>query len=339
MKVVSDISRVSDTFLERSIMQEYVLENEFIKISFIGLGGTITSFVNKETNTNYILRYENLDDYLDNQYYMGATIGRLAGRTYPSYITDAKGNCIDLEKNEENKHLHGGERGYHSRQFQVTAVDSSQYELTLMDIDSQLEDLFVRVRYKLVGKQFSIEFLATAPGLTYCNLTNHMYFNLGLNPGTILNHRLRVAPAKLQLIDEHYIPTGEYVIPVGEYSPYSFEVEDCIQKATYLNHPLSRSCSDGIDLAYCFTNLEDRYYPKIELTSPDEKNRLRIYSDQEACVIYTLNKIGRIAPLSDGRKLQKFGGVTFEMQKRPNFLHQGGAQELEYSSWTMYEIF
>ncbi len=79
--------------------------------------------------------------------------------------------------------------------------------------------------------------------------------------------------------------------------------------------------------------------PKIILRDAERKNTLKIYSDQEACVIYTLNKISDQVKLSQKSTIEQFGGITFEMQRRPNYVHsEKDYLTTDYKAYTTYEI-
>ena len=80
-------------------MNTYSIENEYLKIEFLSKGGTVVSIRKKETNTEYILSYKNIDRYVNNVYYFGATIGRNAGRTYPTEYTNFSGKKVKLKPN------------------------------------------------------------------------------------------------------------------------------------------------------------------------------------------------------------------------------------------------
>ncbi|MEN2665902.1 hypothetical protein [Listeria aquatica] len=92
-------------------------------------------------------------------------------------------------------------------------------------------------------------------------------------------------------------------------------------------------------MAYCFKEPDDIEMAKIELTDDTETNQLVIRSNQEACVIYTANKITAPTPINSGRHMTKYQGITFEMQRKPNYVHE--AMEYltdDYYTFTEYEI-
>ncbi|WP_143471280.1 hypothetical protein [Listeria grayi] len=72
------------------------------------------------------------------------------------------------------------------------------------------------------------------------------------------------------------------------------------------------------------------------MQSADRKNQLKIRTNQEAAVIYTLNKVAEPSQ----ENIRKFGGITFEMQRLPNYLQSGSADKLrqQYTAFTDYEL-
>lgn len=319
-------------------MKKYQLENENVLIEFLSYGGILTKMVNKKTNQNYLLAYEKEEDYLTNPYFFGATIGRNAGRTYPPFYINHQGEKVELDTNEGKVHLHGGKNGLHQVEWQVEKISPTSYLLTFEDDASLYEPMKLELVYTLKDNCFKIEMKGSANDPTICNLTNHSYFNLGQD-GTIKNHFLRTAPATIQLIDEQFVPTEEYSEMLdSDYRAFDFSKEKRLKSAFLQESDLSKICASGIDLAYCFDEVDDGK-PKIELSDSERKNSLKIYSDQEACVIYTLNKISVDALTSTRVTVEKFGGVTFEMQRRPNYVQtEKDYLTKDYQAWTIYEI-
>lgn len=319
-------------------MKKFQLENKYVLIEFLNYGGILTKMINKKTGQNYLLAYENDEDYQENPYFFGAMIGRNAGRTFPPYYLNYAEEKVVLDTNEGNVHLHGGENGLHQVIWQLEELDDESYRLWYEDVDSPYEPITIELIYRLIKNRFTIEMRASSPIPTIINLTNHSYFNL-TDKKTIGGHFLQTAPARIQLIDEQFVPTGEYsMMQDTETTPFNFTQEQSIKKAMCLGTSLSKTCAEGIDLAYCFMETESAR-PKIILTDSERKNSLKIYSDQESCIIYTLNKISDQIKLSQGNTIEKFGGVTFEMQRRPNYVHsEKNYLTTDYKAYTTYEI-
>lgn len=317
-------------------MNTYSIENEYLKIEFLSKGGTVVSIRKKETNIEYILSYKNIDRYVNNVYYFGATIGRNAGRTYPTEYTNFSGKKVKLKPNENKVYLHGGEDGLDSVEWNLSILEADFALLEYKDTNPDYEKSSVNVIYQLIGKNFVIRYLGNAEIPTIFNLTNHSYFNLNGNRdnSTVKNHYLKVEESELQIVDDDFIPTEKYSDMKNKYQNFDFSDGKKIIEAFDVDNDLSRKCKGGIDLAYCFKkNVIST--PKIEIWSDDRKNGLRIYSNQESCVIYTLNKL-----IDSEEEFQKYQGITFEMQKRPNYIHSlsGDCLQTNYYNYIRYEI-
>lgn len=317
-------------------MNTYSIENEYLKIEFLSKGGTVVSIRKKETNTEYILSYKNIDRYVNNVYYFGATIGRNAGRTYPTEYTNFSGKKVKLKPNENKVYLHGGEDGLDSVEWNLSILEADFALLEYKDTNPDYEKSSVNVIYQLIGKNFVIRYLGNAEIPTIFNLTNHSYFNLNGNRdnSTVKNHYLKIEESELQIVDDDFIPTEKYSDMKNKYQNFDFSDGKKIIEAFDVDNDLSRKCKGGIDLAYCFKkNVIST--PKIEIWSDNRKNGLRIYSNQESCVIYTLNKL-----IDSEKEFKKYQGITFEMQKRPNYIHSSPGDYLQnnYYNYIRYEI-
>lgn len=322
-------------------MDVFTLENEYLIINFTNLGGTIIDLIKKSNQLNYVLRYEDINEYKKNFYFLGALIGRNAGRTYPPYYINYLNKKIKLDTNESNKHLHGGEQGLHTKRFEVIKKNKSEYRLFLKDSTSLYDSADIEIIYRLENNKFIyiIRGLSTVP--TVFNLTNHTYFNLNSDKNECVEkHLLKINSKEIQLIDGNYIPNGKYEkLNQNQNQEYFFYETKPIERALSLGTSLSNICNGGIDLAYLFDKENNLLNEKIHLKSSDEENQLRIYSNQNTCVVYTLNKINDIVRINDGREIKKYNGITFEMQEMPNYVHiLPNCLKKNYESITVYEV-
>lgn len=209
------------------------------------------------------------------------------------------------------------------------------------DNDSPYEEMDFRLVYRLDRNKFRIDIYGKAAHPTIANVTNHSYFNLNHDKETILHHQLQTAEASIQLIDSQFVPTGAYddfKTDSKEFEAFNFNAAAPIEKALQTNTALSRICEGGIDLAYCYHHPAEES-EKIRLSNRDGSNTLIIHSDQEACVIYTANKITEQVEINNGKQLEKYHGITFEMQRKPNYVHEEEAILTDsYQAFTEYEI-
>src|SRR5699024_5291832 len=85
---------------------------------------------------NVVLGFDNLEDYLGDDPYFGAIIGRYGNR-----IADAKftldGNEYELAANDGDNHLHGGKVGFNELLWEAEILDDHSLKLTHLSEDGE----------------------------------------------------------------------------------------------------------------------------------------------------------------------------------------------------------
>jgi aldose 1-epimerase len=165
---------------------------------------------------NVVLGCASLADYLTMSRYFGAVVGRYGNRIAGGRLL-LDGKEYHLPCNDRANSLHGGERGFDKRVWEVTAT--SERELTLAYVSPDGEEgypgtLRTSVTYSVTDDDaLRIDYHATTDQPTVVNLTNHSYFNLaGEGSGQTYDH-------VLTLNADRYTPTGPGQIPTGELAP------------------------------------------------------------------------------------------------------------------------
>jgi len=160
-------------------------------------------------SVDVVLGYDSVAGYEENEGYVGAVVGRYANR-----IADASclldGEKVTLEPNEGPKQLHGGPEGFSTQVFRVAEGSENAVTLVYDSPDGQggfPGRLTLRVTYTLTEKGVSIRYEAESDRATYCNITNHAYFNLN-GGGSVLDHELWLAA-------DGFTPVGPDSIPLA----------------------------------------------------------------------------------------------------------------------------
>lgn len=162
------------------------------------------------------LGFDNFEDYLGNNPYFGATIGRYANRIGGArFFLDGKEYL--LPRNEGPNHLHGGLKGFDKVIWEAEPVSDSRsigVRFNYLSPDGQEGypgNLDCQVTYLLnQNDELHIAYLATTDHPTHVNLTHHSYFNLaGSRRDNILEHVLQILASRFTPADERLIPTGE----------------------------------------------------------------------------------------------------------------------------------
>ena len=209
-------------------MNQITIKNEYIELTVLDFGAIIQKLIVKDKNghpTNTVVGLESTEEYLKDNMYLGACIGRYAGRISNGSFTLEGKKYRGYQKN--NVHLHGGQSGFNQKYFTIEEVNHGKEPyIKLSYLSPDLEEgypgnLNVMVTYTLLANTLKITHEATTDKTTVVNLTNHSYFNLqGVDNGLIDNHILQIKASKYTPVNKEIIPTGE--ITSVKNTPFDF---------------------------------------------------------------------------------------------------------------------
>ena len=196
----------------------YTIENaRGARLEVTDLGATVRSIVMPDRNGvmgDVVLGYDTPQEYLDNDGYFGAAVGRYANRIAGAEFS-LGGNTYRLTANEGKNTLHGG-AGFSKRRFDTVSAEGSSVIFELRDPDGGdgfPGNITLRIAYELTeDNDVFIYYGASSDKDTVINLTNHCYFNLR-GEGDILSHELLINADSYLPVDGELIPTGE-ICPV-----------------------------------------------------------------------------------------------------------------------------
>lgn len=211
-------------------VDRWTLECGGTRLRVLSYGGIVQSLELPDRHGRYAnvsLGFADLDSYVADSPYFGALIGRYGNRIAEGRFT-LDGATYQLPLNDGDHSLHGGDRGFDKRVWDVEPFTSAAgVGLTLRYVSGDGEmgypgALATRVDYTLTRRgDWRIDYAATASAPTVVNLTSHVYFNLaGEGSGDIYDHRLRLAASRYTPVDAGLIPTGERA-PVAR-TPFDF---------------------------------------------------------------------------------------------------------------------
>ena len=195
-------------------------------ISVIEWGAILQSIIVPDAGGNLddvALGFDSLESYLNPHGSMGDTVGRYGNRIHAGkFSIDGVEYQVALNDHGIN-HLHGGEVGFSSHFWKGTPVEGSHEDsVSFHRISPDGEEnypgsLDVKVTYTWNDMcDLIIRYEAFTDKATLCNLTNHTYFNLaGQHHGTILDHVISIDADVITKVDDHLIPTGDYMPVVG----------------------------------------------------------------------------------------------------------------------------
>jgi aldose 1-epimerase len=338
-----------------TIVEQFCLTNQQgVSVEILSLGGIIRRWLvpnDKNNPTDIVLGYETVDDYLADDSFLGALIGRYANR-----INKGKFRLADKDYQTDinlgDNCLHGGSQGFNRKVWKTTVLSNADnpsimLELTSPDGDQGFpSEIAVKVIYTLTEKnRLKIEYFADAEQTTLYNPTNHSYFNLsGHNSGSVELHQI-------QLLASHYTPTDERAIPTGEIAEVDHTPFD-LRELTAISRPLASdhqqiAYGNGLDHNLCL----DAYAPLTKVAfyagkaiSQNSDIVLKVYTNMPGIQIFTANhfenKKGK-----DSVLYQAHQGVCFETQfypdspNQPNFPSATLEANKEFYSVTEYEVF
>ena len=269
-------------------------------------------------STDIVLGYDSLKEYLDDEYYLGAAVGRVANRIALGRFT-LNGIPYCLTTNSGKHHLHGGRIGFSHRIWSIRKISADSVTLSLNAYNNEEGypgNLLVCITYTLKENSLLIRYTASSDKDTLCSLTNHSYFNLsGHKSGTAMNQRL-------QIFAQQYLPCDQEGIPIGKAesvssSPMDFQVMLPIQEQ--LDHNDSQlNQVMGFDHNYIIDGTPGELRPAAIALSDSTGIVMQVDTTMPGMHFYTANFLPEGLPGKDRCKYGPRHAFCFETQFYPN---------------------
>lgn len=272
-----------------------------------------------------VLGYDDVYQYLDDEYYMGTVVGRYANRIFGhDVVIDNK--KYKLRSKHEDFHHHGGVEGFNTkifkgRSFSGSGVSGVVFTYTSADSEEGYPGEFqLEVKYSLTDdNEWLVEYSGVSDQTTIVNLTQHAYFNLaGHASGNIDNHQL-------QIFAEHYLPVNNLQIPTGELAPVAGTVFDFTKGrkmglGQYDNEQLI--ISGGYDHSFV---LESRHSHQLKhaarVHDPASGRTMNVWTTEPAIHFYAGNFLESVKG-KEGAIYQHRAGFCLETQHFPDSPNQ-----------------
>ncbi len=182
-----------------------------IAVTVLDYGATLQSVVlpHRGERVDILLGYDTIEEYESNDGYLGASIGRFAGRI-PDSILRIGERTFPVTPNEGKNQLHGGPCGFDKH---VWTAETDEDSITFVVDSSDADQGFPGVcrcyaTYALSGDTLTLTYRGVSDRVTAWNPTNHAYWNLnGHDAGDTRKHLLEI-PA------ERFVPVGPDMIPL-----------------------------------------------------------------------------------------------------------------------------
>lgn len=266
-----------------------------------------------------VLGYESPAAYDMQDSYLGAIIGRVAGRIRDaSYFMN--GRRIDLEPNQTYGVLHGGPVGFSYKTWEIVSRNSCSVRMRLFSPDGDQGfpgNLMTEVVYSMeVPGELTIRYRAETDRDTPVNLTNHMYFNLdGQESGPVDGQELMLNARK-------YLPTDENLVPTGRIEPVAGPLDlGSLTKLGPILHAPELEHTAGLD--HCFVlarGAEGGAEPAAVLKAAKSGITMTVLTDRPAVQVYSA---GGLTPRA-GKEGAVYGphhAVCLETQGFPDAVH------------------
>jgi len=284
----------------------FTLSHGGLRLKAITYGGIITELCAPDRNgemADIVLGLLSLQDYLAGHPWMGAIIGRVAGRISRGSF-ELEGERYQLEINDPPNHLHGGTDALDKKNWRGKIGNNDLGEPFIVFNYRSPEgecgypgNVDIEVTYTL-GNEASlrIDYKATTDRTTPLSLTNHSYFNLaGESSGSVEKHLL-------QIHADHWVPTDENFTLSGKVEPVAGSPNDFTQPKA-IGEPLDQLKLNHGDNYMIRRNEKKVLVPVARIEEP-VSGRIMEVESTEACLQFyngkfldgmkTIGKSGRI---------------------------------------------
>jgi aldose 1-epimerase len=261
---------------------------------------------------NVVLGYTDLEGYISDRCYIGATVGPFANRIANARF-EIDGQTYNLNKNDgPGNNNHSGSAGWHNRVWGFSE-DGNAVTFTLRSTGGDggfPGNIVAKTTYKWTDdNQLVIDYHAVTDNPTHVNLTNHSYFNLSGCTETIHNHRLSIKAGQMLESTPHYIPTGQ-IIRVG-HQGFSGNTMAEVMGA------------DGLNNYYVFDSQLPENKPQCVLWHEATRRVMETYTTYPGVQLYTGDYLGGGSNSAHGSPYKPFDGLCLECQFYPDSPNHG----------------
>ncbi|MFV0420138.1 MAG: aldose epimerase family protein [Dysgonomonas sp.] len=182
-------------------------------IEVLNYGASIVSVVVPDASgkfANVVLKYNTVEDYFTDQFYLGCTVGCYANRISNACFV-LNGQTYNVDKNDGTSSNHGGFNGLNKKIF-YSQINESSITFFTESIDGEggfPGNLKFWVTYSFSDEnKLRIEYKAVSDKETPVNFTNHTYFNLSGQNADISDHEIQINAGRYLETDNDFLPTG-----------------------------------------------------------------------------------------------------------------------------------
>ena len=260
------------------------------------------------------LGYDTLEEYVSDDCYLGATIGRVANRIKGASF-QINGKTYELYANNGANHLHGGKRGFNGYVWDSEQKDNAvAFSRKSADGEEGYPgNLNICVTIGWEGNSLVIRYDAVSDQDTVVNFTNHSYFNLnGAGNGNVNQHVMEIKADQYTLNAEDCVPTGE-IVPVDG-SAMDFRTPKTIGRDADKDEPCVKYF-DGYDSNFVISG-----HPVAKTVGDQTGITMVTDTDQPGIQLYTANDMADVKGKS-GKLYGIRSAFCLETQHYPDSIH------------------
>ncbi len=310
-----------------------------MKVQIINYGATVTSLeipTSKGNVVDVVLGFDSLSSYLESYFlpsapYFGTTVGRYAGRINKG-IFSLNGKIYQLAKNNNGNALHGGNKGFGKKIWNVINRTSGEnpsvtFSLLSKDLDENYPgELQVDLTYTLTEEnELKLDYKAVSTADTIVNLTHHSYFNLDGHDNSVLDQKIFINADKILETNHENIPTGNF----ADLTSHKFDFR------------LEKNCPSVIDNSFV---INEKGNFAAYLLSSKNNLKMSVYTNQPSVHIYVGGNCFDVLKGKNNAVYHKTSGVCFETQNFPDAPNQAHfpnsvlKKDEEYIQKTVYKF-
>lgn len=302
-----------------------------MSVRIISYGASIQSVCVPDANGNFAdvtTGYANIEEYVAQRQYFGATVGRVANRIAGARF-ELDGKVYSVPANDGTHSQHGGDVGFDKVNWTITDCDEEALSVTLSHISSDGDEgypgtLTVTATYQLhPDNALSVHYQALTDAPTCVNLTNHAYWHLGGEGAAYdaMDHVLTIAAEQFLPVDVMLIPTGERRSVVA--TPFDFREPMPIRKYVRSNADIQLTHGSGYDHNWVVDEEVTRE-PRLmaHLEDPVSGRTMTLLSNQPGLQFYSGNFFDGTTSGKAGKSYMIGDAIALEPQMFPDALNQ-----------------
>lgn len=304
----------------------YTIKNKNGMVAkFTNYGGKLVQLLAPDKNNqlgDIVLGYDSIDNTINGQPSMGATVGRYANRIGKGKFT-LNGSDYQLTINNNGNHLHGGTKGFRYVVYDAKQIDDSTLQFTYIAKDGEEGypgNCNVKVTYSLTDdNELKIDYEATTDKPTILNLTNHTFWNLaGEGNGTVLDHIVTINADYFTPVDDTLITTGELREVKG--TPMDFTNGEKI--GTRINADYDQlKFGNGYDENYVLNKTDNEMSFAARVEEPTSGRIMEVYTTEPGLQFFSGNILTGKEPMDIGKSGKPYvfrGAFCLETQHFPD---------------------